>query len=143
MWVHLGEELYIKMNARGKQLTRYENLKAYIESDAKITNAHKLLANIDNKWADMFFMGGDFSAFDKRGFVFLHYANVFFKLLNSEVKSVAIKAEIKTMIDTANRATNDFYQPLQNLWHIMLLDRLVDLYRLHSEAFESSGFFKI
>lgn len=51
----LGEELYVKMNARGKQLSHYENLKAYIESDSKIADNHTLLASIDNKWADMFF----------------------------------------------------------------------------------------
>ncbi len=134
----LGEELYIKMNARGKQLTRYENLKAYIEQDSQITDSHALLANIDNKWADMFFADCDFSAFDKRGIVFLHYANVFFILLQGKVKSGAIKE----MIDFANHAIDDFYKPLQNIENMTLLDRLVDLYKDYSEVFKRSGFDK-
>ena len=134
----LGEELYIKMNARGKQLTRYENLKAYIEQDSQITDSHALLANIDNKWADMFFADCDFSAFDKRGIVFLHYANVFFILLQGKVKSGAIKE----MIDSANHAIDDFYKPLQNIENIALLDRLIDLYKNCSEVFKRSGFDK-
>lgn len=134
----LGEELYIKMNARGKQLSHYENLKAYIESDSKIADNHTLLASIDNKWADMFFTTNDISAFDTRGIVFLHYANVFFILLNDEIKS----GEIKPMIDSANRAIDDFYKPLQNLENIMLIDNLVDLYNYYSEAFIKSGFLR-
>lgn len=135
----LGEELYVKMNARGKQLSHYENLKAYIESDSKIAENHTLLASIDNKWADMFFTTNDISAFDTRGIVFLHYANVFFRLLEGEVKN----GEIKPMIDSANRAIDDkFYKPLQNLENIILLDKLIDLYKDYSEAFIKSGFFK-
>ena len=46
----LTDELYIKMNARGKQLTEFENFKtlfsAYLDSDNK--------ANLDNKWLDIF-----------------------------------------------------------------------------------------
>lgn len=134
----LGEELYIKMNARGKQLSHYENLKAYIESNPKIADSHTLLANIDNKWADMFFTPNDISAFDNRGIVFFHYSNVFFTLLKGEVKS----GEIKPMIDSANRAIDKFYEFLQDLENIMLLDKLVDLYKNYSEAFTKSGFLK-
>lgn len=84
-----------------------------------------------------FFTTNDISAFDTRGIVFLHYANVFFKLLESEVKS----GEIKSMIDSASRAIDDkFYKPLQDLENIMLLDNLVDLYKDYSEAFIKSGF---
>lgn len=134
----LGEELYIKMNARGKQLTRYENLKAYIEQDSQIADSHTLLANIDNKWADMFFVDSNFEAFDKRGIVFLHYANVFFILLQGKVKS----GEIKEMIDFANHAIDDFYKPLQNVENMTLLDRLMDLYKDYGEVFKRSEFDK-
>ncbi len=134
----LGEELYVKMNARGKQLSHYENLKAYIESNSKIADNHTLLANIDNKWADMFFTPNNIDAFNKRGIVFLHYANVFFKLLEGEVKS----GEIKPMIDSANHAIDEFYKPLQDLENIMLLDKLIDLYKDYSEAFKRSGFLR-
>lgn len=134
----LGEELYIKMNARGKQLSHYENLKAYIESNPKIAEDYTLLASIDNKWADMFFTPNNISAFDKRGIVFLHYANVFFILLNDEIKS----GDIKPMIESASHAIDEFYKPLQDLENIMLLDNLVDLYKDYNEAFIKSGFLR-
>ena len=89
----LGEELYIKMNARGKQLSDYENLKAAIEerlrqeggSDAELMG---LMLSIDSLWSDYF---GNFKAvenlegvekeigrFDERGRNFLHYGAVYF-----------------------------------------------------------------
>ncbi|WP_185908896.1 GmrSD restriction endonuclease domain-containing protein [Campylobacter troglodytis] len=132
----LGEELYIKMNARGKQLSKCENLKAYIESNSNEAKAHTLWSNIDNKWADMFFDPKNPNAFDKRGIVFLHYANIFFSLLNSEAKN----DKIKDLIDSANHAIDDFYKPLQNLKNIELLDSVVDLYKTYKQVFKQSGF---
>ncbi|WP_104695714.1 DUF262 domain-containing protein [Helicobacter salomonis] len=71
----LGEELYIKLNARGKLLSKFENLKAFIEQ----TNiSHDLLCAIDNKWSDYFFDSTQPETFDPRSFHFLHYANAFF-----------------------------------------------------------------
>ncbi|RJS61765.1 DUF262 domain-containing protein [Bacillus sp. PK3_68] len=60
---HLEDTLYIKMNARGKPLTPFENFKAklqaYMEqlvSQDKITThfSKQLLLKMDNQWADFF-----------------------------------------------------------------------------------------
>lgn len=52
-------ELYIKMNSRGKQLSKYEILKSQLENIAfKYLNNEeyiKLCSNFDNDWAESFF----------------------------------------------------------------------------------------
>ncbi|WP_104750499.1 DUF262 domain-containing protein [Helicobacter cynogastricus] len=119
----LGEELYIKMNARGKQLSPYENLKAFMETKEGIPAS--LLESIDNKWSDYFF-GGDPKNLDSRGLCFLHYANIFF-CLDSEMT----KGDISEAIDP-NKPINEFYAPLQELPHIQTLDHAMDLLVVHS-----------
>ena len=53
---HLSDELYIKMNSRGKPLSDFETFKARFESFmAKHTNVDKDFAKkIDGEWADVF-----------------------------------------------------------------------------------------
>ena len=53
---HLSDELYIKMNSRGKPLSDFETFKARFESFmAKSTSVNSDFAgNIDGKWADVF-----------------------------------------------------------------------------------------
>lgn len=53
---HLSDELYIKMNSRGKPLSDFETFKARFESFmAKHTNVDKEFAKkIDGEWADVF-----------------------------------------------------------------------------------------
>ena len=48
---NLGEDLYIKMNARGKQLSNFENFKAEFE---KFINSPIIKAKLDNEWLDIF-----------------------------------------------------------------------------------------
>ena len=117
----LGEELYIKMNARGKQLSKYENLKSFIEKDSKISRDQKLLESMDANWSDYFFDSPE--VFDIRGCNFLHYATLFFSLENKEIES----KNIKEAIENPNQPINEFYEPLQNVENIKLLDRVVSL----------------
>lgn len=55
----LSDETYVKMNARGKQLTPFENFKAsleqYLEDKEKNDLLNKLKENIDGPWLDLFF----------------------------------------------------------------------------------------
>ncbi|TLD82055.1 DUF262 domain-containing protein [Helicobacter sp. MIT 05-5293] len=120
----LGEELYIKMNARGKQLSRYENLKAFIQKDSKISSDKELLTKIDNDWTDYFFEDKKIEEFDTRGQNFLHYANIFFLLEENRLTSENIEEAIKNL----NHAIDEFYQPLQELENIKLLDRTIELF---------------
>lgn len=119
----LGEELYIKMNARGKQLSKYENLKSFIEKDSKISKEQKLLENIDTNWSDYFFDSKNLEKFDTRGCNFLHYATLFFALEREEIES----KDIKKAIENPNQQVNEFYKPLQDIENIKLLDRVISL----------------
>ncbi|MWV62634.1 DUF262 domain-containing protein [Helicobacter saguini] len=127
----LGEELYIKMNARGKQLSDYENLKAFMEKNINIKKNNQLLVDIDTKWSDYFFDSKNKSAkenakmFDTRGKNFLHYANLFFKLESNE------KIEnMKTQIESINHNVNEYYAPLQNIENLKWLDRVIEFFLL-------------
>lgn len=120
----LGEELYIKMNARGKQLSRYENLKSFIEK-GKVGKDKGLLASIDNDWSDYFFDSNSVDSFDKKGLNFLHYANLFFKFENNE------NINIREVIQNPNRPIDDFYTPLQNIENIKLLNKVIEMYNAY------------
>lgn len=82
----LTDDLYIKMNARGKQLTSFENFKAdfigHIKEQAKDSDEWKALLDpekhnipikLDNKWTDIFWKSSDSNEeFDKSFFAFLN-----------------------------------------------------------------------
>ena len=56
------EDLYIKMNSRGKPLTEFESFKARFEQDIKHSDrADEFAHNIDGKWSDLLWPihGGD------------------------------------------------------------------------------------
>lgn len=51
----LDDDIYVKMNGRGRKLSVFENLKSYM--DEKVSNlpfAKEWKVNMDNAWADMF-----------------------------------------------------------------------------------------
>lgn len=120
----LGEELYIKMNARGKQLSRYENLKSFIQK-GKVAKDKELPIKIDNDWSDYFFDSNNVESFDGRGLNFLHYANLFFKFENEENID-----NLREIIQNPNRPIDEFYAPLQNVDNIKLLDKTIKMYVL-------------
>ena len=129
----LGEELYIKMNSRGKQLSTYENLKAYMVS--LLSFGDELLSRIDNRWCDLFFQNGSIEKFDEIGKNFLHYANVFFILRERHEGQVA---NIKEMLNPKRRV-DDFYHHLQKRENIILLDRCIELILELKETNRGSG----
>ncbi|RAX52466.1 hypothetical protein CCY99_07410 [Helicobacter sp. 16-1353] len=114
--------MYIKMNARGRQLSKYENLKAFIEKDSAISKDISLLRRIDTNWSDYFFDPKNISKFDLRGCNFLHYATLFFRLENDN--GIIDNKEIIA----PNHSINDFYEPLRNIDNIKLLDRAIELF---------------
>lgn len=117
----LGEELYIKMNARGKQLSKYENLKSFIEKDPVISKDKELLISIDTTWSDYFFDSKEIQSFDVRGCNFLHYATLFFTLEQQK------KIDLKEIVANPNGPVNEFYEPLQNIENLKVLDRVIGL----------------
>jgi len=53
----LEDSIYIKLNARGKALTNYENFKAKLSkylTDKKNTHATDYIAKLDGKWSELF-----------------------------------------------------------------------------------------
>ncbi|WP_104759704.1 GmrSD restriction endonuclease domain-containing protein [Helicobacter bizzozeronii] len=135
----LGEELYIKLNARGKLLSKFENLKAYMEQKTQIP--HDLLHAIDNKWSDYFFDATQPTTFDPRFFYFLHYANAFFTLGKGTAEKIATVLSPK-------RAIDHLYKPLCQEENLRLLDRVIDVLpawsNLHAlnPIFTDPSFFK-
>lgn len=121
----LGEELYIKMNARGKQLSPYENIKAFIEEDMK--NDHEILVNIDREWSDFFFDVKSKEYFDERGYVciatittFLHYIEK--QDLYERNKFSELRSKIKT-----RKIDKEFFTILRNKNHIQLVTEFIAL----------------
>lgn len=74
----LSDDLYIKMNARGKPLTSFENFKADFISELKNVKSPedvaKFTAKIDNDWSDVFWN----SEYEKLDDVFFEFINRFF-----------------------------------------------------------------
>lgn len=69
----LTDDLYIKMNARGKPLSEFENFKAEFEKEL----SQEIKAKLDNEWLDLFWglkdgdkKGIDLSSVDKRYMAF-------------------------------------------------------------------------
>ena len=121
----LGEELYIKMNARGKQLSLYENVKAYIEED--IRDEHEILVNIDREWSDFFFNITSKELFDTRAYIcistiatFLHY--------NDATKSYkwSTFSDLRSKINSKN-IDKEFFDILKIKDNINLITIFIDL----------------
>ena len=129
----LGEELYIKMNARGKQLSDYENLKAFIQKDLDINEESVILKRMDTEWSDYFYLkqAGERlnieergARFDDRGWNFLHYGALFFNFDKELPKSKEVSARIN------HEHIDAFYEILQNINNLISLDRTLELFRL-------------
>ncbi|WP_104625654.1 GmrSD restriction endonuclease domain-containing protein [Helicobacter felis] len=118
----LGEELYIKLNARGKLLSKFENLKAFMEQ-ADI--AYEWLLALDNHWSNYFFESDKAEAFDQRFFHFLHYANAFFALQDRDFDQDKYLDKIFSTdrsIDEGN-----WYRFLQEEKNLEVLGQTIDL----------------
>jgi hypothetical protein len=93
----LDDDLYIKMNARGKSLTDFENFKAkfekhlsQIDEDLKKLFSHK----IDNNWTDFFWKYGvDDETYLIDGF-FMNYFNYITEMLHYKISKKTITENI-------------------------------------------------
>lgn len=81
----LTDDLYIKMNARGKPLSEFENFKAEFEKEL----SQEIKAKLDNEWLDLFWglkdsdkKGIDLSSVDKRYMAFFKGVASNFTVLN-------------------------------------------------------------
>ena len=149
----LGEELYIKMNARGKPLSEYENLKALIEKKLKEEpkneedqeDVARLLERIDAEWSDYFYSDDSNSGlkdraklfdargkrFDTRGKNFLHYGAWFFnlaKVFGTDGVQGKMRKDIQELLDGIKdkQSSMEFYEVLQEK-NLKQLDRVMRL----------------
>lgn len=96
----LTDDLYIKMNARGKPLSEFENFKAEFEKEL----SQEIKAKLDNAWLDLFWRlkdsdkkGIDLSSVDKRYMVFFDGVALNFAIFKQEIKDVEEAKNFKTL----------------------------------------------
>lgn len=83
----LDEDLYIKMNARGKQLSNFENFKAEFE---KYIDDLATKSKLDNEWLDIFWKLG-FEEAEKLFYLFFFHTTLHFYAQNYELDKNFIK----------------------------------------------------
>lgn len=118
---NLSDELYIKMNARGKQLTDFENFKADLINwirdeknpfNSQFQNKVKLrerempyhlsfATKLDNNWTHLFWEYANEKGLDNIDVFYLRFWNRF--LLNQHIISISDKAELIVQSDIFKR----------------------------------------
>lgn len=126
----LGEELYIKMNARGKQLSKYENIKAYIQKGLDFEENFKLLSSIDNEWSDFFFDIKNINKFDNRGLIFLYYSALFFHFKENITDE---KLDDYLSNDILKNIKYNFFDILKYKDKLQLLDNTIKILNKYSK----------
>lgn len=120
----LGEELYIKMNARGKQLSLYENIKAYIQKGLDFSENYKLFSSIDNEWSDFFFDIKNINKFDNRGLIFLYYSSLFFHF-NKKITDEELNNYLSS--DVEKNLKYSFFDILKENGNLQPLDNTIKI----------------
>lgn len=126
----LGEELYIKMNARGKQLSKYENIKAYIQKDLDFKENYNLFSSIDNEWSDFFFDIKNINKFDNRGLIFLYYSALFFHFKENITDE---KLDDYLSNDILKNIKYNFFDILKYKDKLQLLDNTIKILNKYSK----------
>lgn len=103
----LSDDLYIKMNARGKPLTDFENFKAKFEQHIKQNNWESNITNptetfshkIDTEWADLFWKYRDKTEniFDKQLLNFFRTMAVINYTLKANIKDDNFRANVELL----------------------------------------------
>ena len=96
----LTDDLYIKMNARGKPLSEFENFKAEFEKEL----SQDIKAKLDNEWLNLFWglkdsdkKGIDLSSVDKRYMAFFEGVALNFAIFKQGIKDVKETKIFKTL----------------------------------------------
>lgn len=96
----LTDDLYIKMNARGKPISEFENFKAEFEKEL----SQDIKAKLDNEWLNLFWglkdsdkKGIDLSSVDKRYMAFFEGVALNFAIFKQGIKDVKETKNFKTL----------------------------------------------
>lgn len=126
----LTDDLYIKMNARGKPLSEFENFKAEIEKEL----SQEIKAKLDNQWLDLFWglkdsdkEDVDLSRVDKRYMAFFDGVALNFAIFKQEIKDVEEAKNFKTLdFFLNNKETIEYIiKILDELCNILLVKELL------------------
>lgn len=135
----LTDELYIKMNARGKTLTDFENFKANFERYLDKSDIHKM----DNIWTDLFW---EYKT-SKDGYFFIDekFLNFFTNMtLNLYVEKNELK--VKKKIDDINifDIYETVYEDKENVNRItILLDSLCNIINIDNPLYKYKEYFDV
>lgn len=128
----LTDDLYIKMNARGKPLSEFENFKAEFEKEL----SQDIKAKLDNEWLDLFWglkdsdkEGIDLSSVDKRYMAFFNRVASNFAVLDIKKTKEAKDFDFDEfgILDTLNsfRSNKNNVNNVNNV--IKILDELCEV----------------
>ncbi|WP_438354648.1 DUF262 domain-containing protein [Microbacterium sp. CJ88] len=103
------EDLYIKMNSRGKPLTPFENFKARLEADIAPIDPRKTFAHrIDGAWADTFWpYRGDDDIIDDELLRYLRFLIEICEWRDGHIKQGPIEPRAEKLFDERNPRARD------------------------------------
>lgn len=145
----LSDELYIKMNARGKPLTPFENFKAWLFGHVeKYSAAKEFELNVDQNWTDIFWQlsnGGE-NDFDQLFLRYFYISALYEACETSDDSYYLIDSELRTWLNALRNA--DGYLPISKFEQyesfkeqsIIGLSKFLEFYRLHRAHAESDLF---
>ncbi|CAA0100528.1 Uncharacterised protein [BD1-7 clade bacterium] len=120
----LTDELYIKMNARGRSLSHFENFKAWLQSqtgELDINKKERFFSKLDKEWADVFWQQRERGVFETDNYMLRFFKAVVIFRLGS---LVSIKGEKLNAKDTSLLSTllSSVEMPLQSLGEYRIFD---------------------
>jgi len=93
--ISIDDDLYIKLNHRGKSLSEFENFKAdvikYLEDKKEFGLSKDFAEAVNYKYVDLFWDENDTEKFDERVMAFFHWTFYCELLVNSDLKAVAVR----------------------------------------------------
>lgn len=120
---NLGDSIYIKLNARGKDLTNYENFKAKLSkyiTDEIETTADDYIAKLDGEWSEVFWefvKGNPTKLYDEKIMnFFTNYMVNEYAAYMTAVGRDPIRAEIREVISYSHLDFINRFQGFNDKW---------------------------
>jgi hypothetical protein len=127
----ITDELYIKMNSRGKPLTRFEHFKAELELQIKAVNedlAKRISSKIDKEWSDLLWPYRNSGTDDEQANLvtddeFLRYIHFVSDLISYRNDELEIKDEFEIIEKQFSKGNSKAEE------NILLLENLFDIWK--------------